>query len=161
MLTSNYLIINRQAQPFAEIRMAGKTAIFLDASGAVLNSGTLNIGEGIYAALFCDEVQNVTLVINHDGVQTVETILWQTSAAYLAGKKQLGELLAENDVRMSNQNKKLNRYAEEIAKKLADGVELIVIDAKKESELVECPECGMQSPKGTPYCMDCGAELPQ
>lgn len=156
MLNSNYLIINKNAQEFKEIKMAGKTAIFLDASGNVINHGTIELNETVYAALYCDDVFNVTLVIDNGTKQDVVTILWATELGYTDCKHSLEECL---DIRLSRQNIKLNRYAEDIAEKLSNGVKLLVVDAPIETDMVECPECGMMSPKGTPYCMDCGAEL--
>lgn len=150
MLTTNYLIINREPQQFASMRLEGVTITFD-------GENSLPLDGNIYAALYCDEVRNVTLVIDKGGTQTVETILWCDEAGYLAGKHDIETALGK---KMSRQNKKLNRYGEEIAKKLAIGVKIAVIDAVLESEMVTCPDCGMQSPKGTPYCMDCGAELP-
>ena len=153
MLRTNYLIINRKPQEFLAMELAGKTLIFYGEGQRQV--GSLTLGDNIYAALYCDDVLNVTLV---DSVSlAVETILWTSSDEYEACKDALA---AELDVRLSSQNKKINRYGEEIAKKLEYGVELHVIDAVKESDVVTCPDCGMQSPKGTPYCMDCGAELP-
>lgn len=149
MLTTNYLIINRVPQQFTSMRLEDKTITFD-------GDNLLTLDENIYAALYCDEVNNVTLVDNRDGVQTVKTLLWCDAAGYEAGKRAIEAALGK---RMSKQNKKLNRYGEEIAKKLAIGVKIQVIDAVEESDMVTCPDCGMQSPKGTPYCMDCGAEL--
>lgn len=150
MLTSNYLIINREPQQFSELHLEGTTLTFDDGN-------SLTLDETIYAALYCDEVRNVTLVVSKSGVQTVETILWCDEAGYLAGKREIETALGR---KMSRQNKKLNRYGEEIAKKLDNGVQIQVIDAVEESAMVECPDCGMMSPKGTPFCMECGAELP-
>lgn len=156
MVNTNYLIINRKAQEFKEIKMADKTAIFLDASGNAINHGTIELNETVYAALYCDDVFNVTLVLDNGAKQDVVTILWSTETGYTDGKKMLEKCL---DTRLSRQNIKLNRYAEDIADKLSNGVKLLVVDAPIESDMVKCPECGMMSPKGTPYCMDCGAEL--
>ena len=150
MLRNNYVIINREPQQFISMRLEDKT-LTLDGDNLLI------LDESIYAALYCDEVRNVTLVIDKNGSQTVETLLWCEEAGYLAGKREIEGALGR---KMSRQNKKLNRYAEEIAKKLAIGIKIQVIDAIEESAMVECPDCGMMSPKGTPFCMDCGAELP-
>lgn len=61
----------------------------------------------------------MTLVDDCDGVQTVETILWVNASEYSADKNRIADALT---VRMSKQNKKLNRYGEEIAKKLSTGI---------------------------------------
>ena len=157
MLTTNYLIINREPFAFDTMRIESDHAVFVDKDGKALDASPIALGASVYAALFCDDVCNVTLVDNCDGVQTVETILWVSASEYSADKERIADALA---VRMSKQNKKLNRYGEKIAKKLSTGIIIQVIDALEESAMVTCPDCGMQSPKGTPYCMDCGAELP-
>ena len=43
--------------------------------------------------------------------------------------------------------------------KLRDGVQIKVTDALDTSDMEVCPECGMLNPKGSPYCLDCGAEI--
>ncbi len=159
MLTKNYIIIDREPHVFEVLSVETQNLRAVDASGNDTAGSPLVLDSSIYAALYCDEVRNVTLVVNKDGVQTVETLLWWDAAGYEAGKKSIGEALAIAGVRLSRQNKKLNRYGEEIAKKLSIGVDIQVIDAIEESAMVECPECGMMSPKGTLFCMDCGAEL--
>ena len=156
MLESNYHIINRKPFRFSELKVKDSSAVFVCEDGTVETNGVLLLDNCIYAALYCDDVCNITLVSDREGVQTVDTILWTTKEAYLEEKKLLEEAVS---VELSRQNKKLNRYAEEIAAKLAIGVRLRVTDVPEENAMVKCPDCGMLSPKGTPYCMDCGAEL--
>ena len=156
MLDSSYLIINRHPQRFSEMSIAGKAAVFTNAEGKVLDYGVLALGSSVYAALYCDEVQNVTLVTDKDGHQDVITILWLTKEEYDKG---LAALKAVLSMHFSPQNKKLNRYAEAVAEKLALGVKLRITDAVKASDMVECPECGMLNPAGSQYCLDCGAEI--
>lgn len=154
MLNSNYLIINRKPQPFTNIEMDLETMMFIDEEGNIID--VLVLDDTVFAALYCDEVRNVTLVVYSNEIRVV-TILWTSDAEYEAGRKQIADYLS---VPLSSQNKKLNRYGEELAKKLADGVRLQVIDSVDNSAMVKCPDCGMMSPKGTPFCLDCGAELP-
>ena len=154
MLNNNYLIINRKPRPFDSIEMDVETMMFLDETGNIID--VLVLDDTVFAALYCDEVRNVTLVVYSDEIRVV-TILWTSDSEYEAGRKRIADNLG---VPLSSQNKKLNRYGEELAKKLADGVKLQVIDAVDNSAMVKCPDCGMMSPKGTPFCLDCGAELP-
>lgn len=154
MLRHNYIIINRKAQKFTEIKIVGNFVICVDADENVVRK--IDLDESVYAGLYCDEVQNVTLVIDKERHQDVVTILWCSESGYNEGKRLIENCLKTG---LSRQNIKINRYAEDIAAKLTDGVKLLVVDALTESDMVECPECGMMSPKGTPYCMDCGAEL--
>lgn len=154
MLNNNYLIINRKPRPFDSIEMDVETMMFLDETGNIID--VLVLDDTVFAALYCDEVRNVTLVVYSDEIRVV-TILWTSDSEYEAGRKQIADNLG---VPLSSQNKKINRYGEELAKKLADGVKLQVIGAVDNSAMVKCPDCGMMSPKGTPFCLDCGAELP-
>ncbi|WP_455046388.1 zinc-ribbon domain-containing protein, partial [Mogibacterium timidum] len=62
-------------------------------------------------------------------------------------------------VRFSRQNFKISSYADRIAEKLMDGVELAIMDVVDKSEVEACPVCGMEVQPGAMYCMDCGAEL--
>lgn len=156
MLDSNYLIINSHPQRFSEMRIAGKAAVFTDAEGKVLDYGVLALGSSVYAALYCDEVRNVTLVFDKAGHQDVVTILWLTEEDYEKGLDTLKGVLR---MHFSPQNKKLNRYAEAVAEKLALGVKLRITDAVRAADMVECPECGMLNPAGSQYCLDCGAEI--
>ena len=154
MLKTNYLIINREVQKFSEMKMFGGSVEFFGIEGNVFKQITLD--KSVYAGLYCDEVHNVTLVVDKEGHQDVITILWCSEPEYQACKQTIENSLS---MKLSRQNIKLNRYAEDIAAKLANGVKLLVVDAPMENDMVECPECGMMSPKGTPYCVDCGAEL--
>ena len=156
MLDSSYLIINRKPQKFDRVRFAGKAAVFIDSEGKPLNYGVLRLDDTVYAALYCDEVRNVTLVIDAQGQRTVETILWHTEEGYRDGLAQLRKSVS---LHFSPQNIRINRYAEAIAAKLDEGVQLRVTDAVDESGMVKCPECGMLNPAGSEYCLDCGAEI--
>jgi hypothetical protein len=156
MLESNYYIVNRHAQKFSEMRLTPKAAIFLSADGRPLDFGVLPLGDALYAALFCEEVRNVTFVTDRPGIHDVVTILWYTDEGYRAGLEALRSACGKP---FHRQNKKLNRYAESIAEKLDEGVRLRVTDEVDKSDMVTCPECGMLNPKGSTYCLDCGAEL--
>lgn len=156
MLDSNYLIINRHPQRFSEMRIAGKAAVFTGSDGKVLDFGVLALGSSVYAALYCDEVRNITFVTDKAGVQNVVTTLWLTEEDYDRALSSFKDVLS---MHFSPQNKKLNRYAEAVAEKLALGVKLRITDAVNAEDMVECPECGMLNPAGSQYCLDCGAEI--
>ena len=156
MLDSNYFIINRHAQKFSTIRLTPNAAIFLGEDGRPLDFGVLPLRDSLYAALYCDEVRNVTLITDRAGVHNVVTILWHTDEGYAAGFEAMRGACG---LTFHRQNKKLNRYAESIAEKLDIGVRIRVTDEVDESEMIVCPECGMLNPKGSPFCYDCGAEL--
>lgn len=156
MLDSNYLIINRHPQRFSEMRIAGKAAVFTGSDGKVLDFGVLALGSSVYAALYCDEVRNITFVTDKAGVQNVVTTLWLTEEDYDRALSSFKDVLS---MHFSPQNKKLNRYAEAVAEKLSLGVKLRITDAVNAKDMVECPECGMLNPAGSQYCLDCGAEI--
>ena len=156
MLAGNYLIINRRPQKFSEMRIAGRTAVFLDKEGKVLDYGVISLNSDVYAALYCDEVRNITLVTDKGADSDVLTILWCTEDGYRKGLEQLKGVL---HMHFSAQNKKLNRYAEAVAEKLALGVKLRITDEVRETDMIKCPECGTLNPPGSIYCLDCGAEI--
>ena len=156
MIDSNYYIVNRRAQRFAEMKLTSKAAIFLDEKGRPVDFGVLALKDSLYAAVYCDEVRNITFITDRGGIHDVVTILWNTDEGYREGFESLRAVSGKTFYR---QNKKLNRYAESIAEKLDIGVRIRVTDAVDESAMEVCPECGTLNPKGTPYCLDCGAEL--
>lgn len=138
------------------MRLAGRTAVFLDENGKPVSYGVIPLDGSIYAALCCDEVFNITLVTDRNGVNDVVTILWEKEEDYRKGLEMIGRTLGRH---ISPQNKKINRYAEAVAEKLKLGIRLRITDAVDESEMAVCPECGMLNPPGSVYCLECGAEI--
>ncbi|MBR0374021.1 MAG: zinc ribbon domain-containing protein [Mogibacterium sp.] len=159
MLKSNYLIINRKAQPFDRMRVAGRAAVFLGESGSVLDHGVLKLDESVYTALYCDAVRNMTLVLDFGEYQRVVTLLWTTEAEYRRGWDTLQEALAAAGIRVSPQDWRINRYAEAIAEKLSIGVRLRVTDAVDKAGMIACPACSTLNPAGSEFCLDCGEDL--
>lgn len=153
MIESNYLIINRIPETYDRMKIAGKAAVFLNGSGKMIDRGAVRIDDTVYAFMYCDEVRNITLVTESGDVIT---ILCRDAGTY---DETLSELRKASGRSFSKQNKRINRYAESVAEKLGEGVRLRVTDAVDQSEMVECPECGMLNPKGSVYCLDCGAEI--
>ena len=156
MIDSNYYIVNRRAQRFSEMKLTPRAAIFLDDKGRPVDFGVLALADSLYAAVYCDEVRNITFITDRGGIHDVVTILWCTDEGFRTGFEALRTASGKTFYR---QNKKLNRYAESIAEKLDTGVRIRVTDAVDESAMTVCPECGTLNPKGAPYCYDCGAEL--
>lgn len=156
MLDSNYLIINRKAQKFDKLRIAGRAMVFTDSEGKVLDNGVLALDSSVYAVLYCDEVRNITIITDRGGRRAVSTILWYTDEAYRNDSEAIRRVYGG---RFSRQNTRLNRYAEAVAGKLDEGVRLRITDAVDESEMTVCPECGMLNPPGSGYCLECGAEI--
>ena len=156
MIISNYLIINKRPQKFASMRIAGKAAVFTDEKGRPVDFGVLALDDSIYTMLVCSEFRLTMLVIDRHGERRVEGIFWLTDEDYEECVRGFAEIAG---LRPSVQDTKINSYAWSIAKKLDQGVRIKVTDAVDESEMTVCPECGMLNPKGTEYCLDCGADL--
>ena len=154
MIDKNYIIINREAKIFSNANCIENEIKFADEMGTAIHS--ILIDGTLYAGLFCDEVCNITFIVNNSTSQDVVTLLWHDSCEYEKFKSKLQD---EYELELSKQNIKINRYAESIAEKLTNGVKLRVTDAADNRDMVECPECGMMNTKGSPYCMDCGADL--
>ena len=156
MVKSNYLIINKKAQEFSSVKYSGKAAVFTDREGTPLDYGVLIMDGSIYALLVCSEFRLAVLVIDRQGERSVEDIFWLSDADFEEG---VAAISKASGVRPSRQDTKVNSYAWSIAEKLDAGVQLRVADAVDESDMLVCPECGMLNPKGSEYCLDCGAEL--
>lgn len=157
MIANNYLIINKKPQKFAAMRIAGRAAVFTGDDGKPVDFGVLALDESIYAMLVCSEFRLVMLVIDRHGERKVEGIFWLTDEEHEACVRGISEAAG---LRPSVQDIKINSYAWSIAAKLDQGVRIRVTDAIDDSDMAVCPECGMLNPKGTEYCLDCGAELP-
>ena len=157
MLASNYLIINKKPQKFKEMRIAGRTAVFIAENGRPLDFGVLALDDSIYTMMSCEQVNLMMMVIDRQGSRTVEGIFWQTAEGFEQGADAIKKA---SGLKISKQDLKINSYAWSIAKKLDEGVRVKVTDAVDASDMVVCPECGMLNPKGSPYCLDCGADLP-
>lgn len=156
MITNNYLIINKKPQKFAGMRIAGRAAVFTDADGKPVDFGVLALDDSIYTMLVCNEFRLAMLVIDRHGERRVEGIFWLTDEDYEACVARLAKAAG---LRPSVQDTKINSYAWSIAAKLDQGVKIRVTDAVDDSDMTVCPECGMLNPKGTEYCLECGAEL--
>lgn len=156
MIASNYLIINKRPQKFSSMRIAGKAAVFTDDAGRPVDFGVLALDGSIYTMLVCEAFRLIMLVIDRHGERRVEGIFWKNGGDY---EECVAGIAEAADLRPSNQDTKINSYAWSIAEKLDQGVRVKVTDAVDESEMAVCPECGMLNPKGTEYCLDCGADL--
>lgn len=155
MLTNNYLIINKKARVFSDIRIAGRTAVFLDREGRPVDFGVLPL-DSVYAMMSCEEVSLLMMVTDRQNVHDVIAVFWKDGSEYAEECRRFGRVA---DRKIFRQDLKINSYAWSIAGKLDEGVRIKVTDAVDESDMAECPECGMMNPKGTPYCLECGCEL--
>lgn len=156
MLESNYLILNKKPGPFARMMIAGKTAVFLGDDGKPVDYGVLPLDDSVYTILVCRQVRLVMLVSDRHEKHSVYGIIWKDDADYEEG---IEAIKNASGIRLSRQDLKISSYAWSIAEKLDDGVRIKVTDVIDESDMSVCPECGMLNPKGSMYCLDCGAEL--
>ena len=156
MIASNYLIINKKAQKFSDIRYAGHALVFLNEEGRPLNYGVLALDDSIYAIMCCDEHCALALVLDKDGSRSVEIVMWQNGETYLESKGRIAEI---TNKRIAVQDYKFSSYAWLVAQKLDEGNRVKVVEVIDESNMAVCPECGMLNPAGSPYCLDCGAEM--
>lgn len=158
MTKRNFLLINRKPQEFEKVLLGKKGIILQSTDGKVLDNGIMVLDDTVRAMLYCEEVRNLTFLVTKPGAYAIETLIFADEDHY---KKVLQEIQQKFPrLERSPQNKKLNRYAERLMEKLRDGQDVRIVDAIKESDMIICPECGVQCAPGTPYCMECGAELP-
>lgn len=158
MTKRNFLLINRKPQEFENVLLGKKGIILQGKDGKVLNNGVLVLDDTVRAMLYCEEVRNITFLVTKPGAYGIETLIFTEKVLYQKVLRGIEEKFPNLEI--SPQNKKLNRYAERLMEKLRDGQDVRLVDAVKESDMIICPECGVQCAPGTPYCMECGAELP-
>ena len=158
MIKNNYLIINKKAQKFEDLRIAGHAAVFTNAENKALNYGVLALDDSIYAIMCCDGHNALALVLDKGSSRSVEIVMWQSKDAYIKYKEQIAGIIKK---RISVQDYKFSNYAWQVAQKLDEGNRVQIVDALDESKMAVCPECGMLNPAGSPYCLDCGAEINQ
>ncbi len=152
----NYLLINRKAQSFKDVTMMKSGLAFRHADGSVLNHGILVMNSKIRACLYCDEVRNLTFLVAGSGEYDIVTVIFGRKEVYLRMRDAMRNFPR---LHLSPQNRKINRYAERLLEKLKRGEEIRVVDEVRKEDVVICPDCGVQCQVGTPYCMECGAEL--
>lgn len=155
----NFLLIDRVPRRFRAVTAGGKGLILTDDDGKVPDNGILIMDEAVYACLYCDAVRNITMILDRPGQYRLTTLLFAEESSY----REVLETMRKSwpGIRYSEQNLKINRYAERILEKLREGTRLEIRDAVREEDVVICPECGMQCEPGAAYCMECGAELPK
>jgi len=152
-----FFLIDRKPQELSK-GTAGKNGLILQGpDGRVLDNGVIVMNDSVRAVLYCEEVKNITFLVKQAGKYAVETLIFGRREEFRTLLDQIRNRYPGTEI--SRQNRKINRYAERIREKLNDGAEVRIVDAVREEDVVICPECGAQCAPGTPYCMECGAEL--
>lgn len=138
------------------MRIAGKTAVFLDDEGRPLDYGALALDSSVYTMLAYPDANMLMLVTDGRGGISVTGIIWKDGRDYESGS---AAIAGAAGMRLSGQDLKISNYAWSIAEKLGEGVRIRVHDAVNTSDMTVCPECGTMNPVNSPYCLECGAEL--
>ena len=148
----NILVVNNQAELFDSLKIED-SMLFI--CGAHKVAKKLNLNK-IHVCLYCEELRNITLIMKEDGVYKV-SMLMEKMDTYQKFVSYLKNLDATFD--FSEQNKKITGYASAIVEKLREGTVLTIIDKKEETNVMYCPDCGVQCDPNIPYCMECGAMI--
>lgn len=143
----NLCIINKKAETFNEVA--------IDAETVSVSDKKISVKE-IYSCLHCEELRNITLVVQDENIFKVSLIFEN-----VADFKDVLELLKRNctSAIISAQNIKINGYATALVEKLQEGIAVTIIDTKEDKSIMYCPDCGVQCDPNIPYCMECGASL--
>ena len=109
----------------------------------------------VYAALFCEELRNITFIIQNEKIHQM-TLVLETVELF----EKVFQYIKDNcpSLEFSEQGKKINGYASSLVEKLEEGITVTIIETKDVKEIF-CPECGMQCDPNIPYCLECGAAV--
>jgi len=152
----NLYIVNKKPQLVAEVELDASVLRLLDEEGNLLKSGKIDLGQSVYASLYCKQLRNITFIINDESPHSVSLIMGEAS--------QFDDLLqhireAHPALELSEQNVKINGYAASLVEKLQEGIAVAIMDTKEEKVVKCCPACGMQCDPNIPYCMECGSPV--
>lgn len=109
MTKSNFLLINRKPQVLEEVIPGEKGLIFLGKDRHILDHGVLVMDSGVRACLYCDDVRNLTFLVDRPGAYGIETLIFAAKEKYEKVRDTIKKDYPK--LEMSPQNKKLNRYA--------------------------------------------------
>lgn len=150
------LVINRKTRKVSAFSFVGDYMVAFDVQGVPIDGARINSNQQLYTVLYYEKLHMIALVVKRPSPCAI-VLVFRSGADYddvLSLLRQTAE-----SVRFSRQNFKISSYADRIAEKLMDGVELAIMDVVDKSEVEACPVCGMEVQPGAVYCMDCGAEL--
>ncbi len=156
---SNRCVYIREKKPqtVSEIMITPRAIVLRDDSG-ILGHGVINLAKGVYACLYSDDIRYISIIT--DGLDArVLTLYMDAQSEYKATVAEIIRICPS--LTISSQNLKINSYANSVAEKLREGVELQIVDAVNEEDVVICPDCGVANDRNPsmPFCMECGAAL--
>ena len=149
-------VVNKRASKASSFSFVGDYVVIADDMGAPIDGARINTNEQLYAVLYYEKRHFISLVVKKPTPYAI-SLVFRKGADY-DDVFALLEMTASK-VRFSCQNFKVSSYANRIAEKLRDGVELTIMDVVDKSNVAVCPECGVEVPPEALYCMECGAEL--
>lgn len=152
----NLYIVNKKPQLVAKVEFEASVLRMLDEKANLLESGKIDLGQSVYAGLYCKQLRNITFIINGESPYSVSLIIAEDS--------KFDEVLqliktACPSLELIEQNAKINGYAASVVEKLQEGVTVKILETKEEEKVKCCPMCGMQCDPNIPYCMECGASV--
>ena len=116
----------------------------------------IQLAKEVYAALFCEELRNITFIIQRDEIHHMTMVL-ETKESF---DKVFNFIKAVcPTLEFSEQGRKINGYAASLVEKLREGITVTIIDTKDNVKEIFCPDCGMQCDPNIPYCLECGASI--
>lgn len=149
-------VVNKKASKASSFSFVGDYVVIADDRGVPIDGARINTNEQLYAVLYYEKRHLISLVVKKPTPYAI-SLVFRKGADY-DDVFALLEMTASK-VRFSCQNFRVSSYANRIAEKLRDGVELTIMDVVYKSNVAVCPECGVEVPPEAPYCMECGAEL--
>lgn len=149
-------VVNKKASKASSFSFVGDYVVIADDRGVPIDGARINTNEQLYTVLYYEKRHFITLVVKKPTPYAI-SLVFRSGADYDDVFALLKMVASE--VRFSCQNFKISSYANRVAEKLQDGVELAIMDVVDKTTVAVCPECGVEVANGTPYCMECGAEL--
>ena len=144
----NLWIVDKKPQTFENISY----------ENGVLSIGKeqIQLSKDVYAALFCEELRNITLIVQQGEIHQMTMVL-ESKESFDRTFDFVKGLCPE--LEFSEQGRKINGYAASLVEKLREGVTVTIIDTKDNVKEIFCPDCGMQCDPNIPYCLECGASV--
>lgn len=152
----NLYIVNKKPQQVDKVENIDTVLNLKNQNNNILELGQIDLEQDIYACLYCKKLKNITFIVHKEVVFSASLIMAE-EAQFETVLKLIRE--ARPDLKLSEQNAKINRYATLLVEKLQEGVSVTIIDTKEEADIKCCPVCGVQCDPNIPYCMECGASV--